>query len=510
MLVRWSCREVRPLEIADVVSAPVGSKAGSALRSAAYVFGSRIALQLISLAKGILVARLLGPSDLGAFFLVTAVVGALEIASHPGLEDALIDSPDERPSLWQATWTLLLVRGAVVSGLLAVLAGPICSWLNASEVAPMLRVVALVPLMRGFTSLSLAWTRRRVDLRPSVKTELVANIVETGLGLALVAATGSPWALVAAMLCGTAARTLWSFRYAGFSPRFSFAWADVRPLFAFSKWRLVSNVLYYVSVRADDLLVGRYLGRGALGNYRIAYRLANLPTTEIVSVLEQVAFPALAQRAKEAPANAITAYHRYLLLTCGLAGPLAAVVAALAQPIVATLLGSAYAAAATPLAIMCVAGYLRAVVSTAGSLVLGLGRPSLDTLMSSARAVVLVVAIITLAPHGVVGAAIASLLSLVVTVPLWLMALALVDAHPAAAVSVALRRLPVAFIAGAGAWSVSLAPWGPLVTLLVGGLLGLVGAAIGTALFDRPLGRELSAMARRMRSGLAARGSVAP
>jgi O-antigen/teichoic acid export membrane protein len=483
------------------VSAPVSSHAGSALHSAAYVFGARIAVQLLSVAKGIFVARLLGPSDLGAFFLVTAVVGALEIASHPGLEDALIDSSDERPSLWQAAWTFLIVRGAVVSGLLVLLAAPISSWLNAPEIAPLLRVVALVPLLRGFTSLSLTWTRRRVDLRPAVKTELVANIVETVLGVALVVATGSPWALVAAMLCGTAARTLWSFRYDGFSPRFRFSWAVLRPLVWFSKWRFVSNLLYYVSVRADDLLVGRYLGRDTVGNYRIAYRLANLPTTEIVTVLEQVAFPALAQRAKESPALAIDAYHRYLMLTCGLAGPLVAVVAALAQPIVATLLGPAYAAAATPLAIMCVAGYLRAIVSTSGSLVLGLGRPQLDTLMSSARAVVLVVAIVALARYGIVGAAVASLLSLVVTIPLWLFVLAKIGARPVAALGVVVRRLPVAVTAGAAAWSVTLVTWGPFARLLVGGAAGLVGGAIGVALFDRPLGRELSSVARRLRAG---------
>ena len=103
----------------------------------------------------------------------------------------------------------------------------------------------------------------------------------------------------------------------------------------FSKWRVGSNLLYYVSTRADDLLVGRYLGRRSLGNYRIAYRLANVPTTEIVSVLESVAFPALAVRARESPASAIATYPRYLALTCGLAGPMAAVFAALAQPLVA-------------------------------------------------------------------------------------------------------------------------------------------------------------------------------
>src|SRR4051794_24764977 len=198
---------------------------------------------------------------------------------------------------------------------------------------------------------------------------------------------------------------------------------EVRPLMRFSKWRVVSNFLYYVSTRADDLLVGRYLGRRSLGDYRIAYRLANLPTTEIVSVLETVAFPALAVRARESPESAIATYPRYLTLTCGLAGPLAAVFAALALPTVAALLGPAYAAAAVPLAIMCIAGYLRALISTAGSLVLSLGRPALETMMGAIRATVLVVGIIALAPHGVVGAAVASLLSLVVTVPMWVLSL---------------------------------------------------------------------------------------
>ena len=348
------------------------------------------------------------------------------------------------------------IRGLAIGGALVVLSGPIAAWLNAPEVAPMLRVVAIAPVLRGFTSLSLAWTTRHVDLRPAVKADLVGNLAEMALGVALVAATGSAWALVVAILVGTAARTLWSYRYAGFRPRMLFAWSEVRPLLGFSKWRFGSNLLYYVSVRSDDLLVGRYLGRGPLGNYRIAYRLANLPTTEIVSVVERVAFPALARKARHSPALALATYPRYLLLTCGLAGPLAAVFAALAAPIVSALLGPAFAPAAAPLAIMCLAGYVRAVVSTAGSLVLGLGRPELDAFMGVARAVVLVVGVITLSRYGVVGAAVASLLSLLVTIPVWLWSLAKVGASPGRAVQVTLWRVPAAAMAGAAAWCVSL------------------------------------------------------
>ena len=328
---------------------------------------------------------------------------------------------------------------------------------------------------------------------------MLANVIELASGAVLAAITRSPWALVAAMLAGTAARTMWSYRYRGFTPRLVFSWSEVHPLVRFGKWRFVSNMLYYLCVRVDDLLVARYLGRRPLGNYRIAYRLAHLPTTEIVTVLERVAFPALAARARESPALAIATYPRYLMLTCGVAGPVAAVFAALAEPTVAALLGPAYAAAAAPLVILCLAGYLRAVVSTSGSLVLSLGRPQLDALMGTARALVLVVGIIALAPHGVVGAAVASLMSLLVTVPVWLFSLWRVDAHPWHAVQIAIGRLPVAICAGGAAYVVAQLPWGPLPRVVAGTIAGAVGRAVAITLFDRPLGRELAVILRRAR-----------
>jgi lipopolysaccharide exporter len=477
---------------------PTGSGTGSIWRSTAVMFGSRGAIQVLSVAKGIAVARLLGPADLGSFFLVSAVVGALEIASHPGLQDALIDSDDERPRLWHAAWTFLAIRGAMITLLLVLAAPAIATWLHAPDLVPLLRVVAFVPFIRGFTSLALDWRARRVDLRPTATTELVANVAELTAGIVLAALTHSAWALVAAMLIGVAVRTAWSYRYAGFRPRIVFSITEVRPLIRFGKWRFGSNVLYYVSTRADDLLVGRYVGRAPLGSYRIAYRLANLPTTEIVSVLESVAFPALAVRARESREWAITTYSRYLTLTCGLAGPMAAVFAALAQPIVAALLGPEYAPAAVPLAIMCVAGYLRALISTAGSLVLSLGRPALDTAMGAIRATVLVVGIITLAPHGIAGAAIASLLSLVVTVPIWLYSLHRVDAGPLHALAVTIGRLPVAFAAGGAAWTVAHLPWPPLLRVVAGIIAGIAAWLVAAMVLDRRLADELGSIVRRL------------
>jgi O-antigen/teichoic acid export membrane protein len=41
----------------------------------------------------------------------------------------------------------------------------------------------------------------------------------------------------------------------------------------------------------DDAFVGRYLGLAALGLYQMAYKISNLPATEITHVISQVALP---------------------------------------------------------------------------------------------------------------------------------------------------------------------------------------------------------------------------
>ena len=256
----------------------------------------------------------------------------------------------------------------------------------------------------------------------------------------------------------------------------------------FSKWRFgVEPPVLRVDARRRP--ARRALPRpGSLGSYRIAYRLANLPTTEIVSVLESVAFPALAVRARESREWAIATYPRYLTLTCGLAGPLAAVFAALAQPIVAALLGprvrSRRGAAGDHVRRRLPAGadqhrrvaraQPRPARARHGD---GCRAGHRAGRSGSSRS----------APHGVVGAAVASLLSLVVTVPMWVLQ-PVPGAGPARGTPsrIAVGRLPAALAAGDGR--------GPSPTcrgrrwrcVVVGSTAGFLAWVVAVIVLDRP------------------------
>ena len=359
-------------------------------------------------------------------------------------------------------------------------APPIAGWLHAPDLVPLLRVVALVPFIRGFTSLALDWRARRVDLRPTATTELVANVVELTAGIVLAALTHSAWGLVAAMLIGVAARTAWSYRYTGFRPRFVLldgrgASADALRQVARSD-RTSSTTCRRAPTTSSSAATS---GGRSLGSYRIAYRLANLPTTEIVSVLETVAFPALAARARE---SRDVGDHDVLPLPhvdvragrpagggVRRAGP--ADRRRPARPGVRRRPRRRWRSCASP-------ATCGRSISTAGSLVLGLGRPALDTAMGAMRAVVLVVGIITARPArrrrrrrrlaAVAGRDGPG-----------------VDLQPAPgrrppaarASPIAVGRLPVAAAAGGAAWAVAHLPWPPLLQVRrrrrVAGVVGL-------------------------------------
>jgi PST family polysaccharide transporter len=58
---------------------------------------------------------------------------------------------------------------------------------------------------------------------------------------------------------------------------------------------MADNVLMYIALNADKVLLGRFAGATALGFYGRAYQLINIPTANLNTAVSAVAFPALSR-----------------------------------------------------------------------------------------------------------------------------------------------------------------------------------------------------------------------
>ncbi|PYT01247.1 MAG: hypothetical protein DMF65_07850, partial [Acidobacteria bacterium] len=237
--------------------------------------------QALALARSVVLARLLAPSDFGLFGMALTVTGALAVLTSFGLDTALVarDFQDERElSLHLDTvWTAEIVRKALLALLLVAAAYPTARFYGSAELMTVLCALAVAPVIQSFQNIGLLRHQKRVEFRRLVLLEQLTNVVSTVAAVSLALWTRDVWALVWTQLISAAASVALSYALDSYRPRPRFDRDALRQALGFGKWMFVVVLTAYVTTTADNVVVGRMLGAAALGVYVMAYNLASLP-----------------------------------------------------------------------------------------------------------------------------------------------------------------------------------------------------------------------------------------
>jgi PST family polysaccharide transporter len=174
----------------------------------------------------------------------------------------------------------------------------------------------------------------RRDLRfgrrfgPELARSLAKLIV--GVGLAMLGA--GYWSLVAAHVAGGAAFSAVLWAVVPWRPRLEFDRAEAARLLGYGKHLVAVSLLAAITLRADYLVVGRFLGPAALGVYGIAFALPSL-VFQGSAGLSQILFPAYALLDRDR-ARLKQAALRTLRLAASVFVPAGAGIGLLAEPVI--------------------------------------------------------------------------------------------------------------------------------------------------------------------------------
>lgn len=287
--------------------------AGKGLRGAAYrgalVMGlGQAAKGVLSLARNVIIARLVSPEDFGiaATFLMTVTL--LEMISNLSVDTLLVQDPDgDRESLQSNIHTFQLLRGVVSAGLLLCIAGPIARLFGVPEATWAFRVLAIVPLIRGFTHLDLVRATRRLNFRRlmgvQVGAEVLVMLAAWPLGRWLGDYSALLWLLVGREFLLLAGSHLLSERPYGLSLQ----WETLRSILHFGWPLFLNGILLFASQQGDRLTVGSAsrlfsratLGIEDLGYYSVAISLTFVPVGLAARALSSVLLPILSAQQKD-------------------------------------------------------------------------------------------------------------------------------------------------------------------------------------------------------------------
>jgi lipopolysaccharide exporter len=341
---------------------------GVAWSSLALAGGALLSMLQISVA-----ARFLDRSEFGLMALVLVVVGFCQNMGDLGTAGAVLyRQRATRGELASLFWMCCAV-GAVL-GLGVAASGPLVARLwSQPALALWLPVTALVFPMLGASQLPLTLLRRDLRFGALSTIEVASAAAGVAAVCALAVAGGGVAALVGGQLAAAAARCALALRLGRFRPELHFTRAELRPFLAFGLYQTGERLLHYAAWNVDKVLVGFWLGTGALGVYNLAYQLVIRPFRLFAKLSTRVGLPLLA-RVQEDPARLHAAYLESVRIAALIALPVYVGAWLVAEPMVALLYGPRWGDVAALFRILWPLGVLYAIGNPIGALVVATGR----------------------------------------------------------------------------------------------------------------------------------------
>lgn len=393
------------------------------LQAVIWLYGLRFVTRGISLARNVVLARLLTPGDFGLLGVALLTAGFLEVFTRSGLEHSVIQRSQVNRQELNALWTFDALRGVLLSVLMFLAAPAIGAVLGSPESVPVIRVMSIIPATWFLRHIDFIIFQKELEFRKIFYIEAAAETINLIVGISLAVAYRNVWALVISMIAGRVAIVIGSYVVSTARLRFVWDWAVVKDHFNYGRQVLVTGIGQYTYNNGDDWFVGKVLGVSALGLYRWAYTLGNLITSELTLVLARVLFPAFSEIQDDTIRlrNGFLRSQKALIL---IVAPTTVFLVFFAEPFVGVVLGDKWLSMVPAFQLLVVWGGFRAFREVCATVFWAVGRPRIVGYTTYAKLGIMLALLWPAGQYGVVGVAGVVLLTSSVEFPvlMWLTA----------------------------------------------------------------------------------------
>ena len=391
---------------------PTKSLSHRAIKGGFWVFSLRIVQQLFGLARLIILARILSPNDFGLMGIALLTMATIETFTQTGFQAALIQKKDDIKSYLDAAWTVLILRGFILFAIIYLIAPYVAIFFDVPEAKPIIQVIGFSVLLQAFTNIGAVYFQKELEFHKEFIYQFAGTLTDFIVAVSAVLILRDVWALVLGLLAGNVVRCFMSYLIHPYRPRLSSDLGKAKELFGFGKWVLGSSILIFLITQGDDIFVGKLLGATALGFYQMAYKISNMPATEITHVISRVTFPTYSKLQNDIP-KLREAYLKVLQVTAFLSFPVAGLIFVLAPDFTMIFLGEKWMPMVPAMQVLVFAGLVRSIAATSGYMFYAMGKPKIDTRLQIVRLSVLVALIYPFTiKWGILGASIVVFLSI--------------------------------------------------------------------------------------------------
>lgn len=381
---------------------PPENLTGTVVRGAA-IAGVGYGLSVvITLAGALVLARILEPSEIGEFAAGSILLSVSGLATDSGMMAALIHRPDRIEEAMATALAATAAAGLILGALSAAVSPLIGVFFDSETIGRICLAVSGVILLRALLVVPEAMLQRRFSFLRRLVSEPSSALVYAGTAIALAPSMGT-WALVIAAYAAVCTELILTWGLARIRPRPRLASFGMwREMVAYGRHVFVGAAVIEAGDMAPTAIVGRFVGAGALGQFRYGKRISDTPFGLLLAAASYVIFPALARIAHDGE-RIKDGFRRSLRWMTAISMPAGAMLFAVAAPLAVIAFGDQWTDAGKAAMALCLFPAARSIESIASEGLKAAGQPRFLVRMHVVEALVTIGLMLALLPFDLIG-----------------------------------------------------------------------------------------------------------
>jgi O-antigen/teichoic acid export membrane protein len=314
----------------------------------------RFSTQGVQFALGLILARLLLPSDYGLIGMLAIFLAISETFIQSGFTVALIQKKKRDDLDYSTTFFFNIVIALIFYTLLFISAPLIANFYQEPQLQILTRVIGFTIVINSLSVVQRAKFTINVDFKTQTKASLLAISISGIISISLAYKGFGVWALVVQTLLRRTIDVGVLWYISKWRPKKGFSYERFKRLFSFGYKLLLSGLLDTFFRNVYSLIIGKIFNANTLGFFTRANQFSDFTSSNISNILGRVTFPILSELQDENQ-RLRKAYTKIIQMTALLIFPLMMGMAALAEPMIITILTEKWSETIWMLQLLCFA-----------------------------------------------------------------------------------------------------------------------------------------------------------
>jgi len=320
-------------------------------------FIDHFAQKAITFIIGIILARLLLPSEFGLIGMITIFIAISTSFINSGFGSALIRKKDCTGTDYSTVFYFNFAAGLVFYWILFLAAPAISRFFNEPQLIRLVQVLSFVLIIDSLTIIQRTILTKRLDFKLQTKISIISSLISGTLGIVLAFRGFGVWSLVVKQISQRCANSLLLWLWNKWRPSLVFSKQSFTELFSFGYKLLISGLIDALYHNIYYLVIGKYFSTKELGFYTRANQFKDLPSGSIMQIVGRVSYPVMSEMQDDS-AKLKANYKKLIKSTMLISFVLMIGMAAVSESMIIVLIGEKWRTSIVYLQMLCFVGMM--------------------------------------------------------------------------------------------------------------------------------------------------------